>query len=106
MPDSTLDLELSTPPVTGKGHGTRALGPSDTSDSGSDLQGPGIYESDADVLGLDTEPMKMPRTASAPGATLKTPTSTATAMLAAPASALARDATPMLRPVATLLPIG
>ena len=54
MPDSTLDLELSTPPVTHKGHGTRALGPSDTSDSGSDLQGPGIYESDSDVLGLDT----------------------------------------------------
>ncbi len=54
MPDSTLDLELSTPPVTHKGHGTRALGPSDTSDSGSDLQGPGIYETDADVLGLDT----------------------------------------------------
>ncbi|MDQ3446506.1 MAG: hypothetical protein M3496_10110 [Pseudomonadota bacterium] len=53
MPDSTLDLELSTPPVTDKGHGTRALGPSDTSDSGSDLQGPGIYEPDADVVGLD-----------------------------------------------------
>lgn len=54
MADSTLDLNLSTPPVTGKGHGTRALGPSDTSDSGSDLQGPGIYEPDADVLRLDT----------------------------------------------------
>ncbi len=54
MPDSTLDLELSTPPVTDKGHGTRALGPSDTSDSGSDLQGPGIYEPDAYVIGLDT----------------------------------------------------
>ena len=54
MPDSTLDIVLSTPPVTDKGHGTRALGPSDTSDSGSDLQGPGIYEIDADVLGLDS----------------------------------------------------
>ena len=54
MPDSTLDLELSTPPVTDKGHGTRALGPSDTSDSGSDLQGPGLYETDADLIGLDT----------------------------------------------------
>ena len=53
MPDSTLDLELSTPPVTDKGHGTRALGPSDTSDSGSDLQGPGIYETDADLIGLE-----------------------------------------------------
>jgi len=54
MPDSTLDVVLSTPPVTDKGHGTCALGPSDTSDSGSDLQGPGIYEIDADVLGLDS----------------------------------------------------
>lgn len=54
MPDSTLDLTLSTPPVTDKGHGTRALGPSDSSDSGSDLQGPGIYERDSDVLGLDS----------------------------------------------------
>ncbi len=54
MADSTLDLTLSTPPVTDKGHGTRALGPSDTSDSGSDLQGPGIYERDADLLGLDS----------------------------------------------------
>jgi hypothetical protein len=53
MADSTLDLELSTPPVTDKGHGTRALGPSDTSDSGSDLQGPGLYETDADLIGLD-----------------------------------------------------
>ncbi len=55
MPDSTLDLSRSTPPVTDKGHGTDALGPSDTSDSGSDLQGPGLYEDDADTrLGLDT----------------------------------------------------
>lgn len=55
MPDSTLDLSRPTPPVTDKGHGTAALGPSDTSDSGSDLQGPGIYEDDADTwLGLDT----------------------------------------------------
>ncbi len=54
MPDSTLDVELSTPPITDKGHGTRALGPSDSSDSGSDLQGPGIYETDANLMGLDT----------------------------------------------------
>ncbi|HYM46836.1 MAG TPA: hypothetical protein VES91_00055 [Burkholderiaceae bacterium] len=53
MPDSTLDLSRATPPVTGKGHGTAALGPSDTSDSGSDLQGPGVYEDDADILDLD-----------------------------------------------------
>src|SRR5215207_4142093 len=54
MADSTLDLSDVTPPVVRKGHGTSALGPSDSSDSGSDLQGPGIYEADADVLGLDT----------------------------------------------------
>ena len=53
MPDSTLDVDESTPPVTHKGHGTDALGPSDSSDSGSDLQGPGLYEIDADVIGLD-----------------------------------------------------
>lgn len=54
MPDSTLDLSRPTAPVTDKGHGTDALGPSDTSDSGSDLQGPGVYEDDADVIHLDT----------------------------------------------------
>lgn len=54
MPDSTLDLDLNTPPTTGKGHGISALGPSDTSDSGSDMQGGGIYEDDADLMNLDT----------------------------------------------------
>ncbi|HWI15142.1 MAG TPA: hypothetical protein VNT02_12855 [Burkholderiales bacterium] len=35
-----------------RGHGTGALGPSDTSDSGSDIQGgPGLVE--GDVIGLD-----------------------------------------------------
>ena len=53
MPASTLDVDESSPPVTHKGHGTDALGPSDSSDSGSDLQGPGLYEIDADVVGLD-----------------------------------------------------
>ena len=53
MPASTLDVDVSTLPVTHKGHGTEALGPSDSSDSGSDLQGPGLYETDADVIGLD-----------------------------------------------------
>ena len=53
MPASTLDVDESTPPVTHKGHGTDALGPSDSSDSGSDLQGPGLYEIDADLIGLD-----------------------------------------------------
>ena len=54
MPDSTLDVVPSTPPVTDKGHGTLALGPSNTSDSGSDLQGPGVYEIDAEALDLDS----------------------------------------------------
>jgi hypothetical protein len=32
-------------PVTTKGHGTGALGPSDTSDSGSDIRGgPGVVD--------------------------------------------------------------
>jgi len=38
--------------VTGKGHGTDALGPSDTTDSASDIAGgPGLIE--GDVIGLD-----------------------------------------------------
>ncbi len=36
---STLDLPGEQPPQTNLGHGTRALGPSDTSDSGSDIAG-------------------------------------------------------------------
>ena len=40
-------------PVTTKGHGTGALGPSDTSDSGSDIRGgPGVVEESE--LGLDS----------------------------------------------------
>ena len=34
-----------------KGHDTRSLGPSDSSDSGSDMAGPGLL--DDDLLGLD-----------------------------------------------------
>jgi hypothetical protein len=41
MASSTLDLPVERPATTGKGHGTAALGPSDSSDSGSDLQGDG-----------------------------------------------------------------
>jgi hypothetical protein len=41
MAASTLDLDLEGKQVLGKGHGTEALGPSDTTDSGSDLQGAG-----------------------------------------------------------------
>ena len=36
---------------TQKGHDTRTLGPSDSSDSGSDMAGPGLVDDDA--LGLD-----------------------------------------------------
>lgn len=42
MADSTLDPTRVKPPETTKGHGTDALGPSGSSDSGSDLQGPGL----------------------------------------------------------------
>jgi hypothetical protein len=42
MADSTLDPDRERPARTGKGHGTKALGPSGSSDSGSDLQGPGL----------------------------------------------------------------
>lgn len=48
---STLDGGGRDRNVT-RGHGTGALGPSDTSDSGSDIQGgPGLVE--GDVIGLD-----------------------------------------------------
>lgn len=39
MADSTLDMTGEEEPMTGLGHGTRALGPSDSSDSGSDVTG-------------------------------------------------------------------
>ena len=51
MADSTLDpdnIPAGTDRVWGRGHGTRALGPSDNSDSGSDVVG----EPD---LGLDSD---------------------------------------------------
>lgn len=42
---STLDLTGEEDPVIGIGHGTRALGPSDSSDTGSDVVGgPGMDE--------------------------------------------------------------
>lgn len=43
MAESTLQHDTDTPPTVTKGHGTRALGPSDSTDSGSDIQGgPGL----------------------------------------------------------------
>lgn len=52
MPDSTLDITGEEPPVTNKGHGTRALGPSDSSDSGSDVVGGAGLSGEVDI-GLD-----------------------------------------------------
>jgi len=52
MADSTPDPTREKPAEAGRGHGTAALGPSGTSDSGSDLQGPGLA-TDAE-LHLDT----------------------------------------------------
>ena len=55
MADSTLDPDYLTggkDRSLGKGHGTGALGPSDLSDSGSDMQGPGMAR---DVgMGMET----------------------------------------------------
>ena len=54
MASSTLDPENIPEPDRrlGKGHGTAALGPSDTSDSGSDVQGGLRWSQEADI-GLD-----------------------------------------------------
>jgi hypothetical protein len=49
---STLDGATTRDRMLGKGHGAGALGPSDTSDTGSDVTGgPGLIE--GDVIGLD-----------------------------------------------------
>jgi len=47
MAASSLEHSDETPPTVSKGHGTRALGPSDSSDSGSDIVGgPGLNRDD------------------------------------------------------------
>jgi hypothetical protein len=51
---STLDpdnVPVRKPEPVARGHDTRALGPSDSSDSGSDMAGPGLI--DDDLLKLD-----------------------------------------------------
>jgi hypothetical protein len=59
MADSILLRTGEQAPELAKGHGTGALGPSDSSDSGSDIQGgPGIVE-EAE-LGLDRGPSDDP----------------------------------------------
>ncbi|HEY0844503.1 MAG TPA: hypothetical protein VGE12_04000 [Noviherbaspirillum sp.] len=54
MATNTLDPDNTPEPdrQLGKGHGTNALGPSDTSDSGSDIQGNPRWAAETD-LGLD-----------------------------------------------------
>ena len=42
--------------ITDRGHGTRALGPSDNSDSGSDIVGARGLKDDVDGFGLDRTP--------------------------------------------------
>lgn len=46
MAESILNRTGERAPVVDRGHGTRALGPSDSSDSGSDLIGPGLSRDD------------------------------------------------------------
>lgn len=56
MADSTLDPDYLTggpDRSLGRGHGTDALGPSDTSDTGSDMQGVGLSGN----VGLDMDEM-------------------------------------------------
>jgi hypothetical protein len=52
MADSTLDpdnIPAGADRILGRGHGTRALGPSDNSDSGSDVTGEPDTELDSDT---------------------------------------------------------
>ncbi|MCY0387626.1 chemotaxis protein [Robbsia sp. Bb-Pol-6] len=48
MSGSTLNPPAESPPGTGIGHSTAELGPSDSSDSGSDVQGAVRHPSDID----------------------------------------------------------
>lgn len=53
---STLDPDIDTEPdrTLGSGHGTEALGPSDTSDSGSDIHGAPGWSHEVGIRGLET----------------------------------------------------
>ena len=67
---STLDPENTPEPDRrlGKGHGTDALGPSDTSDTGSDVQGGLRWAAEADIgldKGTNEDPDSGPRDATA-----------------------------------------
>ncbi|MFO1395664.1 MAG: hypothetical protein U1F48_01245 [Burkholderiales bacterium] len=59
MATSSLLHDDDVPPTVTKGHGTAALGPSDTTDSGSDIQGgPGLNRDDGllDPTGTTSDP--------------------------------------------------
>ena len=65
---STLEHNQSSQPALTKGHGTAALGPSDSSDSGSDIQGGPGLDGDEGLLppnGTTSDPDIEPRVASA-----------------------------------------
>ncbi|MDF3035696.1 MAG: hypothetical protein K0S28_970 [Paucimonas sp.] len=68
MPSSTLDPDYlpESDRRLGRGHGTGALGPSDNSDSGSDIQG-GIGFSDDLDIGLDRGTTSDPEESAAAG---------------------------------------
>lgn len=59
MTASSLEHTEESPSVVGKGHTTAALGPSDSSDSGSDMQGATVGAGVDDLIqrtGLTAEP--------------------------------------------------
>ena len=63
MSGSTLNPPEEGQQVLGRGHGTGALGPSDSSDSGSDVQGavrhPGDVEDALDAHALEQGPLEL-----------------------------------------------
>jgi len=65
MGNSSLERTGEKPPVTKKGHDTEALGPSDSSDTGSDIAGAPGFEQDDDALplrrGTTSDPEHEPR---------------------------------------------
>ena len=96
MARSTLNTTGESNPVVRKGHGTGALGPSDSTDSGSDIVGgPGLNRDDGLPLqrGTTSDPDIDPRVRRRVP-TSATRTSTATVTATAPASAAQRVATP------------
>jgi hypothetical protein len=70
MKKTIKPAQTEKPSRFGKGHGTDALGPSDTSDSGSDVRGgPGLSQDDV-AVGLDrgttSDPDREPRAGAGP----------------------------------------